>query len=273
MDWTLTGAVAGVAVLAGVAVFAGVVAYESFAPEQARETHTYPVLIPAPERPAANVNAITNAPVVAYAPPQQTNGTDIFNRADRPVAALAPSRVETPAPAKRVDPTIPAPPVGTLNPPPADKGTPARKDAKTQSQVSADSWKVERTAKANYYNLGGHIDANGVVDSLASSYLRNALKNQKNYAKLPPQIKTYIDASNINLAMIAGYRGMLGVNDRKMEDEQGVRFIRVATRSIEEDTDLEDAAAGIDAPPLDLTPLDRMAFDLKREMMVSDPRH
>jgi hypothetical protein len=28
----------------------------------------------------------------------------------------------------------------------------------------------------------------------------------------------YID---INLAMIAGYRGMLGIDDRKMEEEQG----------------------------------------------------
>jgi hypothetical protein len=307
MDWTLTGAVTGVAVLAGA------VAYESFAfvssgPEQTRETHTSAVLLPARERPPPSVianspvvayappaqtvgtdisnspnglvpplspprvNAITSPPpLVAYAPPAQTDGTNISSRPDRHVAALNPPRVETPAPAKRVDPTIPAPPVTKLNPPPADNGPPVHNDAKTQSNVSSDSWKVVRTAKANFFNLGGHVDNNGVVDSLASSYLRNALKQQKNFAKLPPQIKGYIDAPTINLAMIAGYRQLLGIDDRKMEDEQGVRFIRVATRSIE-DTDLEDAAAAIDAPPLDLSPLERMASDLRREMAVSDPR-
>jgi hypothetical protein len=74
--------------------------------------------------------------------------------------------------------------------------------------------------------------------------------------------------------MIAGYRGMLGIDDRKREEEQGVKFIRVASRGIEMTGprgDLEDPASSIDGPPLDLSPLERMAFDLRREMMLVDP--
>jgi len=305
MDWTLTGAVTGVAVLAGV------VAYESFAlvhsgPEPAKD-HASAVLIPARDRPTADVNAIPSPPVVAYAspqpadvhaipsppvaaypPPQQTKPTDISNDA----ASQYPPRIDTPTPLKRMNPTMPAPTVSRPNEHPslADYGSSANNvpapsaggpnvhppaiEAKTHSQVSSDIWKVERTAKASYFNLGGHVDNNGVVDSLASGYLRTALKKQQNYAKLPPPIKTYIDAPNINLAMIAGYRGWLGINDRQMEEEQGVKFIRVASRGIEmtgRNGDLDDTPTSIDAPPLDLSPLETMAFDLRREMTLGDP--
>jgi hypothetical protein len=271
IDWTLTAA------LAGAAVLAGVVAYECYAfvhagPEPARETHESVVLIPARERPAENFNAISSVPVVADAPPEQTNQTDISNNA---IARPHQSRVETAAPAKRVDPTAPTPTVSNEHPPQADHGDSAHNKPKAQLQISSDLWRVETTVRANYFNLGGHVDKNGVVDSLASSYLRDALKKQRNYSKLPRQIQAYIEAPSIDLAMIAGYRRLLGVDDRKMEEEQGVRFVKVASRGIEigsPTADLEDAATSIDTPPMDLSPLERMAFDLRREMTLGVPR-
>ena len=53
----------------------------------------------------------------------------------------------------------------------------------------------------------------GVVDSTASSHLREALKEHKNYPKLPAQIQAYINAPIINLAKIAGYRALLGMDN------------------------------------------------------------
>jgi hypothetical protein len=121
--------------------------------------------------------------------------------------------------------------------------------------------------------LGGHVDKNGIVDSLASSYLGDALKKHKNYPKLPPQIQAYINAPNINLTKIAGYRAMLGIDDKEMEEKQGVKFVRIASsRGIEiiEITDLEladSSAADFDASPIDLGLLESMDFDLRRRMM------
>jgi hypothetical protein len=174
-----------------------------------------------------------------------------------------------------MDPIAPKPTVSNEHLPQANGGDSAPSKAKTQSQVSSELWKVETTVRANYFNLGGHVDKNGVVDGLASSYLRDALKKHRNYVKLPPKIQTYIEAPNIDLAMIAGYRRLLGIDDRKMEEEQGVRFIRVASRGIEiasPTADLEDADTSIDTPPMDLSPLETMAFDLRREMTLGVPR-
>jgi hypothetical protein len=271
IDWTLTAA------LAGVAVFAGIVAYECYAfvhagPEPAGETRTSVVLIPARERPAENFSPISSAPAVANAAPQGTNQTDISNNA---IARPNQSRVETAAPAKRMDPIAPTPTVSNEHPPLANGGDSVRNKAKTQTQVGSELWKVETTVKASYFNLGGHVDKNGVVDSLASSYLRDALKKHRNYVKLPRKIQTYIEAPNIDLAMIAGYRRLLGIDDREMEEEQGVRFIRVASRGVEIGSptgDFEDAATTIDTPPMDLSPLERMALDLRREMTLGVPR-
>ena len=83
------------------------------------------------------------------------------------------------------------------------------------------------TANASYFNLGGHIDNNGIVDSLASPHLRDALKQHSKFAQLPPDIRTHILTQNINLPKIAPYRGLLGMDDAIMEREQAVRFIRV----------------------------------------------
>lgn len=132
-------------------------------------------------------------------------------------------------------------------------------------------WRVVTTAKASYFNLGGHVDKNGVVDSLASQYLRDALKKHQYYAKLPPGIRAYIDAPNIDLTKIAPYRTLLGVDDRKMELEQGVRFIKVASsRGIDLlGPDSAAAGAGVKAAPLDMDSLQTMGFDIDVVAMVA----
>jgi hypothetical protein len=168
-----------------------------------------------------------------------------------------------PAAAKRLPPPLPGP-SARLNDrmPPAAYANPPRPEIRPAAPpMAAELWRVETTAKANYFNLGGHVDRDGVVDSLASSYLRDALKTHRNFPKLPPHIKAYIDAPTINLAKIAGYRAMLGIDDRKMEEEQGVKFVRVASRGLDltiPGADAEEPAAGSDVPPLDLNALERM---------------
>jgi hypothetical protein len=96
-------------------------------------------------------------------------------------------------------------------------------------QIGPVQWRAVPTAKASFFNLGGHLDKNGVVDSLASPHLRDAFKTHKNYPRLPPQTKALIEAQNINLSKLAPYRALLGINDRVIEEEQGVRFERVAS--------------------------------------------
>ncbi|VIO76338.1 hypothetical protein CI1B_63590 [Bradyrhizobium ivorense] len=91
-------------------------------------------------------------------------------------------------------------------------------------------WRVIVTSKASYFNLGGHVSSAGIVDSLASGHLRDALKVHKNFPQLPSDIKTHILTQDINLPKIAPYRGLLGISDKVMEEEQGIRFERVAAR-------------------------------------------
>jgi hypothetical protein len=94
-------------------------------------------------------------------------------------------------------------------------------------QPRAEVWRVVPTANASYFNLGGHIDNNGIVDSLASPHLRDALKQHSKFAQLPPDIRTHILTQNINLPKIAPYRGLLGMDDKILEQEQAVKFIKV----------------------------------------------
>ena len=96
--------------------------------------------------------------------------------------------------------------------------------------IAQEKWRVVATENASYFNLGGHINRNGVVDSLASSHLRDAFKAHRNFGKLPPDIRSHIASSeNIDLTRIAPYRVLLGINDKKIEEEQAVRFERVAS--------------------------------------------
>jgi hypothetical protein len=96
------------------------------------------------------------------------------------------------------------------------------------TQIGPPQWRAVPTAKANMFNLGGHLDRNGVVDSMASPHLRDAFKSHRNYPKVPPHVKALIEAPNINLSKLAPYRALLGINDKVIEEEQAVRFERVA---------------------------------------------
>jgi hypothetical protein len=92
-----------------------------------------------------------------------------------------------------------------------------------------EQWRVIVTASANYYNLGGHVDRAGTVDELASSHLRDALKVHRNFPRLPPDLRTHILTQNISLPKLAPYRGLLGMNDKTLEEEQAIRFVRVVS--------------------------------------------
>jgi hypothetical protein len=95
-------------------------------------------------------------------------------------------------------------------------------------RIGAEQWKVTTTSNASYFNLGGHVDKAGVVDSMASSHLREAFRSHKNFEKLPNHIKVHINTQNIDLSKIAPYRTLLGIDDKKLEQEQGVKFERIA---------------------------------------------
>jgi hypothetical protein len=254
MDWTLAGALGGVAILA-VAVGYELSVIPRYSPESAKKHQAAPVLIPVRERVAAE--ASPNAPPVGYAlhstpaeqgyaPALQVNPPRLPHTAE---SSQDSARVEVSSRAK--DQPLPAVYSSSteVKPPPM------------KPQISFDSWAIRTTAKANYFNLGGHVDKNGVVDSLASSYLRDALKKHQNYAKLPATIQAYINEPKINLAKIAGYRAVLGIDDKELEERQGVQFIRVAASRGIENTSPTDS----DALPIDLSSLERMAFDLRRE--------
>jgi hypothetical protein len=98
-----------------------------------------------------------------------------------------------------------------------------------QPGVSAEQWRVLPTSRANYFNLGGHIDRYGTVDNLANGYLRDAFRAHRNFGKLPANLRTHILTENICLPKIAPFRALLGMEDKKIEEEQGIRFERVAS--------------------------------------------
>ena len=269
MDWPLTGALMGVGLLATAVGYEFVVVARSD-PESTKQYHATTVLIPSRDRPVVNANVASNAPMVTYppalqaraptpqafAPALQGNATQVSNAGGFP---QYPSRPQTP-------PSFSSRPNGNLAV--SDEGSAQNqmKSAPQQPQTSSDTWKVQRTSKASYFNLGGHVDQNGVVDSLASSYLRDALKKHRNYPKLPAQIKEYIDQPTIDLTKIADYHALLGMDEQRMEEEQGVKFIRIAsTRSIDDDN---PTMAEIDAPPLDFGFLERLNLDVSRGMTL-----
>ena len=97
----------------------------------------------------------------------------------------------------------------------------------TGAPVRAELWRVVPTANASYFNLGGHIDRAGVVDSLATPHLRDALKKHSKFGQLPPDIRTHILSQNIDLPRIAPYRNLLGMDDKILEQEQAVKFVRI----------------------------------------------
>ncbi len=280
MDWPLTGVLVGVALLAGTVGYELLVITRS-SPEPAKKYQATSILLPARERPA--VDTSTYAPAAEYnsavpASAPQAYSTVSASRLADPPRVSGTASTSVPANGPRVYSTASAsetpyrldtpPPVGGRpkdHSPPAEYASAAHNEVKPPSppkpQITVEAWEVQITAKASYFNLGGHVDKNGIVDSTASSYLRDALKKNKNYPKLPPEIQAYIEAPNINLAKIAGYRALLGMDDREMEEKQGVKFIRLASSR---GLDITGLDADPDASPFDLGPLERMDFDLRR---------
>jgi hypothetical protein len=156
-----------------------------------------------------------------------------------PVASPTPTEPEPVAPKARKNPVAqkPAPEVfgkpaplrgqsktASLDPRPAPKAPVAA------PRVEVEQWRVVTTARASMFNLGGHVDRNGIVDGMATPHLKEALAKHKNFGKLPPPLQAHINtASNIDLNRLAPYRGLLGMEESLMET-QGIRFERVARR-------------------------------------------
>jgi hypothetical protein len=222
MDWPLTGALTGVGVLTCAVGFAAYALVWSD-PEPAKKPPAAHLLAPFGNRtlPSTETSSITVVPASGPAslPPRPREPTEpaLSSRTKRPP-------VQKPAPE--------APAKSAAEPEP--KGMklasvpPAAKAPTPEPHVEPERWKVTTTQKASYFNLGGHVDKSGIVDGLASPRLREALKQNKNFDKLPPPIKAHLNGTqNIDLAKLAPYRGLLGMDDRLME-EQGVRFERMA---------------------------------------------
>jgi hypothetical protein len=241
MDWPVIGAVSAVVLVAGVVTYEVVV----FMQADPAPVKTAPQLASygsSVERSANEIPGFATGrpgewtpsfPLIRLIDPDPVAAPESPVPARQPPARTLTSKPATPAPAK---PPAEAPKAAapsdakTANPastPPAPSAAPA---APAPPPPRVDQWRVVVTAKASYFNLGGHVDRAGIVDSLASSHLRDALKTHKNFPQLPPDIRNHILTQNINLAKVAPFRGLLGMDDKALEEEQAVRFERVASR-------------------------------------------
>jgi hypothetical protein len=250
----MMGALVGVVVLAG-AVTAETVVLMRSAPEPAKKSPSF-VLLPAPVEPRANAAAVPRyatapayadnsgytTPPAAYPTAPAYPATDVFapeqprlghpgSGLPQPMTPVERTRpiVQRPAPESfaRLE-QLPDQKKAAAVPPPR---TPGLATATPQVQPATDRWRVVTTAKASFFNLGGHVNAAGIVDSMATSRMRDMFRANKNFEKLPPDIKAHINtAPNIDLTKVAPYRVLLGIDDRRLEEEQGVRFVRITSR-------------------------------------------
>ena len=232
MDWPVIGAVSAVAVVAGAVTFEVVtlVRSDSSAVKGPPPLASYGSSV---DRSAYEIPGFATGrtgdppppsfPLIRLIDPDRDSPPE-----SRPETAPAPAPAKAPSQATVVRPPAPAPPALAPQPPSGPKLaklTTPETDALLQPRVEV--WRVVPTANASYFNLGGHIDKNGIVDSLATPYLRDALKAHSKFPQLPPDIKTHILTQNINLCKIAPYRQLLGMDDRVLEQEQAVRFERI----------------------------------------------
>ena len=240
MDWPVIGAVSAAVIVAGVVTFEVVVFVQSNPTpvKRAPQLVSYGSSV---ERSANEIPGFATGragewtpsfPLIPLIDPDRVPQAESPTPADR--ATTPEARKKPPAAAASVKP--PAAASASVKPPPPNDlpNTPPPGEFKTaklstpEVQPRVDQWRVVVTAKASYFNLGGHVDSSGIVDSLASSHLRDALKSHRNFAQLPPEIRTHILTQNINLTKVAPYRGLLGMNDKTLEEEQAVRFERIA---------------------------------------------
>jgi hypothetical protein len=183
MDWPLTGALAGITmltagasyevvtlILSDVAVPKQTVKSAQLVPTAARPIYFAPSL-PREELTPTAPPLLLNRPVGPFdirktnleADPAETAKARLPNV----VKKASPLRLESlpPATVEGVAPVLPKSNASLQTGP--LQGAPA-------SQVIAqEKWRVVATENASYFNLGGHINRSGVVDSLASSHLRD----------------------------------------------------------------------------------------------------
>jgi hypothetical protein len=227
MDWPLTSAVAGTLILAGTTIAGLSFLYRSSPHDLIVPKASLPFLMTTDSAPISTDSRRLSEPV-AY-PNTQTPPAPLAQTPTEPVdsgkikestnqylpddsmARRRPSSDHT----KPASPTVPAP-------------------LSAQPQIRVQEWRAVPTARASLFNLGGHLDQSGLVDTMASGPLREAFKKVKNYDKLPAEAKALIEAPNINLSKLAPYRALLGIDDGKIEQEQAVKFVRVgSTRGID----------------------------------------
>jgi len=232
MDWPVIGAVS-VVVIAGGAVAYEAVAYLGAEPAPTRHPPLLASYGSSVERSAYDLPGFATGateekplsfPLIRLIDP---------DRLPAPEQAAPGALPKSPEPPPKPKPTAqepakPAPPndvkIARLTPPDAE---PAQSKAESRPEPRPEQWRAVPTANASYFNLGGHIDKAGVVDSLANGHLRDALRQHSRFAQLPPDIKTHILTQNISLPRIAPYRGLLGMDDKTLEQDQAVRFERV----------------------------------------------
>jgi hypothetical protein len=229
MDWPLIGAVSAVTIVAGVVTFEAVVLLQSDpapikkAPQLASvaasvERSAYEIPGFATGRPGA---ASASFPLTPLIDPDRSFAVEGQNPADQ--ALTSPPPKKTPAASGFIKTDRPS----ELKI--AKLATPDLKLTTPDLQPRAEQWRVTVTSKASYFNLGGHVDKAGIVDSLASSHLREAFKSHRNFAQLPAEIRMHILSQNINLPKIAPFRGLVGIDDKTLEEEQGVKFERIVS--------------------------------------------
>lgn len=218
-DWILIGLLAGLTLFSGAAAF-GMVSMlwtDKAAPKKAVALIPL-VLIEGPDLPPQPLPEPRTMAPAPLAPPVQPEPASPAGSVPRNTVAVQPPSAETsvksrvPTEQKSVVPS--SPPT-------------VRKSPTQEAPVVTEQWRIVATANASAMNLGGRISKVGIVDSLASSHLREALKAHRNFGRLPSHLRAHIEGQNIDLRKLAPYRALVGIDDRRLETEQGIRFERV----------------------------------------------
>ena len=238
MDWPVIGTVSATILVAGAFTFE-VVVFMQPDPEPVRPLLRIPKLIE-PDRMGQGESPMPRLTKVIE-PDRMAQGESTLPRRGRLTEPDRIPRSESPMPADP-EPVAPTPQTASIasafaKSPPSSVvySAPPPREFKTakltlpEPQPRAEQWRVVVTAGASYYNLGGHVDRTGIVDEFASGHLREALKAHRNFARLPPDLRTHILTQNISLPKLAPYRGLLGMNDKTLEAEQAIRFEKVAS--------------------------------------------
>jgi hypothetical protein len=236
LDWPVVGAIAAVTIVGGA------VAYEAFALLKSDPTPAkHPPLLASygssVERTAYDIPGFAGSgsgerplsfPLIRLIDPDRDSAPEPPAAKSAPPPAAKASGSAQPKKAPVVQETA-KPPVSDSGEVKVAKLTPTETSPApaAATPARAEQWRVIPTANASYFNLGGHIDRAGIVDGLATPHLRDALTKHSKFGQLPADIRTHILTQNIDLPKIAPYRSLLGMDDRILEQEQAVKFVRV----------------------------------------------